>query len=134
MENYRVESVHIAADFQKIFNYVSNPANLPEWTHAFKKAGNGTAVLATPSGSVEIGLKTEASSDSGTIDWHMTMPDGKIASAFSRVIRESHGHCVFAFILLAPPVPLEALEGTLSQQAAILREELANLKKILTAV
>jgi hypothetical protein len=132
MENHRIESVRIAADFERIFNYVSNPANLPEWTHAFKQVRNGKAVLATPNGSVEIGLKTESSPSAGTIDWHMTMPDGTLASAFSRLIRESPRHCIFTFILMAPPVPLEALEGTLSQQAATLREELAALRRILS--
>ena len=134
MENYRIESVRIPADFEKVFNYVANPANLPEWTHAFKQVKNGKAVLATPAGSVEIGLKTESSPSKGTIDWHMTMPDGTVASAFSRLIRESSDHCIFTFVLMAPPVPLEALEGTLNQQAVILKEELATLRRTLTAV
>lgn len=131
MENHRVESVRIAADFKKVFGYISNPMNLPKWTHAFKEASDTRATLVTPGGSLEIGLKTQSSAESGTIDWHMAMPDGKIASAFSRVIRESPGHCVFSFVLLAPPVPLEALEGTLNEQAVILRQELVRLKGIL---
>ncbi len=132
METYRIESVRIAADFKKIFDYVSDPTNLPEWTHAFKQVKNGKAVLTTPSGSVEISLKTESSPSAGTIDWHMTMPDGTMASAFSRLIRESADHCIFTFTLMAPPVPLEVLEGTLSQQGVVLREELATLRRILT--
>jgi len=134
MENYRIESVRIPADFKKVFDYVSNPANLPEWTHAFKQVKNGKAMLATPSGSVKIGLETESSPSAGTIDWHMTMPDGTMTSAFSRLIRESADHCIYTFTLMAPPVPLEALEGTLNQQVVILREELAALRRTLTAV
>ena len=131
METFRVESVRIEATFDKTFEYIAEPANLLAWAHAFKAVRNGMATLATPAGSVEIGLKVESSRSKGTIDWHMTFPDGKAASAYSRLVPESNGHCVFSFVLLAPPVPLEQLEGTLNEQAHILRLELTNLKAIL---
>lgn len=132
MESYRIESVSIAGDFDKIFAYIANPANLPEWTHAFREVRNGSALLMTPKGSIEIGLKTVSSPSAGTIDWHMTMPDGNVASAFSRLVRQSKEHCVFSFVLLAPPVPLEMVEGALAEQAGILQDELARLKRLLT--
>jgi hypothetical protein len=54
-----------------------------------------------------------------------------VARAYSRVVPEGKGHSVFSFVLLAPPVPLERLEGTLNQQAQTLREELTRLSSIL---
>ncbi len=132
METFRVESVRIEATFEKAFEYVAEPTNLLAWTHAFKAVRKGMATLATPAGSLEIGLKVESSRSEGTIDWHMTFPDGKVASAYSRLVPESNEHCVFSFVLLAPPIPLEQLEGTLNDQAHILRLELAKLKTILS--
>jgi len=132
METFRVESVRLETTFERAFEYVAEPANLLAWTHAFKAVQNGRAILTTPAGSVEVGLKVKSSRSEGTIDWHMTFPDGKVASAYSRLVPESNGHSVFSFVLLAPPVPLEQLEGTLNQQAQILRQELAKLKAILS--
>jgi len=38
---------------------------------------------------------------------------------------------VYTFVLMAPPGPIEQVEGTLRQQMELLREELENLQKIL---
>jgi hypothetical protein len=46
-----------------------------------------------------------------------TFPDGKVASAYSRLVPQSNEDRVFSFVLLAPPVPLEQLEGMLNEQA-----------------
>ena len=40
---------------------------------------------------------------------------------------------VYSFVLMAPPVPLEALEGALSTQMAVLAQELQTLKARLEA-
>jgi hypothetical protein len=132
MESFRVESVRIETPFGRAFEYIAEPANLVAWTHAFKAVQNGSAILATPTGSVEIKLKVNSSRSEGTIDWHMTFPEGNVASAYSRLVPESNGHSVFSFVLLAPPAPMEQLEGTLNDQAEILRQELAKLRAILS--
>src|SRR5256885_828962 len=131
MDAFRIESVQVNADFDKIFAYVAAPENLPKWTHAFKSAGNGKAVMATPAGTVEVGLKVNSSRAEGTIDWQMKFPDGNEALAYSRLVPESREACVYSFVLLGPPVPLAQLEGTLDQQAGILRQELKRLKQML---
>jgi hypothetical protein len=132
MDSFKVESVRIKATPEKAFRYVADPKNLPQWTHAFKGVLNGKAIMATPAGAVEVGLRVMASASEGTIDWHMTFPDGGVASAYSRVIPESAEYSIYSFVLMAPPVPLEQLEGTLNQQAHILREELTKLSAILS--
>ena len=80
---------------------------------------------------MKIGLKTKASKETGTIDWHMKMPDGSVGKAFSRVVENADGKSIYSFILLAPPVPIQELEGTLKEQEQILSKELKNLKRIL---
>ena len=131
MDSFRVESIRIKGAPEKTFRYVADPKNLPDWTHAFKTVQNGKAVMATPDGTVEVALEVKASAHEGTIDWHMTFPDGNVASAYSRLLPDSDGQSIYTFVLMAPPVPLEELEGTLNQQAGILREELAKLNAIL---
>jgi hypothetical protein len=129
---YLVKSIQINAAFKDVFDYVANPGNLPKWTNAFKEANNSSAVMATPEGELEIKLKTKAISDAGTVDWYMTLPDGTMGAAYSRVTENVPGSgCIYSFILLAPPVPLEQLEGTLTQQGNILEHELRNLANIL---
>jgi hypothetical protein len=131
MDAFRVESVQIKAAFDRVFGYIAAPENLPEWTHAFKSVQNGKAVMATPGGTVEVGLKVNSSRAEGTIDWRMKFPDGNEAIAYSRLVRQSDEACVYSFVLLAPPVSLAQLEGALNQQVEILRAELKKLRQIL---
>lgn len=131
MDSYRVESVQIKAALDKVFGYIAAPENLPKWTHAFKSVKNGKAVMATATGTVQVGLKVDSSRAAGTIDWHMKFPDGTQAIAYSRLVPQPDEACVYSFVLLAPPVPLAQLEGAMNQQTEILREELKRLSGIL---
>jgi hypothetical protein len=56
-----------------------------------------------------------------------------VARAYSRAIVADKERSLFSFILMAPPVPLEQLEGALEAQSHILREELARLGSILNS-
>jgi hypothetical protein len=132
MDSFKVESVRIKTTPEKAFRYISDPKNLPQWTHAFKGVLNGRAIMATPAGAVEVGLRVKGSASEGTIDWHMTFPDGNVATAYSRLVPDSAECSIYSFVLMAPPVPLEQLEGALNQQAHILREELTKLNAILS--
>ena len=87
--------------------------------------------METPDGTVEVALKVSTSRIHGTVDWAITFPDKSVANAYSRVVAGENGKSIYSFILMAPPVPLEKLEGTLEQQSQILREELARLTTIL---
>jgi hypothetical protein len=129
--NFSVQSVLIDSPAEKVFNFIAEPSNLPKWTNAFKNADHKSALLVTPAGEMKIGLETKASNETGTIDWYMKMPDGSIGKAYSRVVEDSDGKSIYSFILLAPPVPIEKLEGTLKEQEGILSKELRNLKRIL---
>jgi hypothetical protein len=130
METFDVQSVEIAARFEKTFAYIADPANLPHWTGAFTSVRDGLAIMQTPTGSTEVVLKVDSSREHGTIDWSMTFPDGAVAKAYSRLIDKS-GKCIYSFVLMAPPVPLERLEGALAQQSRTLSDELTTLRKLL---
>jgi uncharacterized membrane protein len=129
--NFSVQSVLIDSPVDKVFSFIADPSNLPKWTNAFKSADHKSALFVTPAGEIKIGLETKASNETGTIDWHMKMPDGSIGKAYSRVLENSDGKSIYSFILLTPPVPIEKLEGTLKEQEGILSKELRNLKRIL---
>ena len=131
MKNFDVQSVRFDIPLTIAFEYIALAENLPTWTNAFASANKSEAVLRTPHGEVPISLKVDASLQAGTIDWYMGFPDGSEATAFSRLIPLSAQQCVFSFVLTPPPVPLEVLEGALSTQAEILKEELKSLKQIL---
>jgi len=129
-KNYDVQSVFINAPVEQIFEFIANPANLPIWTKAFQKANDEQAIMVTPEGEVHIKLEVRVSEAHGTIDWYMYFPDGSLGTAYSRLTPNEKGEtCVYTFVLMAPPVPLEQLEGTLEEQKKILAEELQNLAR-----
>lgn len=127
MRDFEVQTVEIEAQFDAAFEYISDPRTLPEWTHAFRSVSNGRATMVTARGSVEVGLRVESSPVAGTIDWIMTFPDRNVGRAFSRLI-DLGSRTLYSFVLMAPPVPLEQLEGALEEQARVLREELTALQ------
>jgi len=129
MRDFDVQTIEIGAPFDVAFRYVADPGMLPAWTHAFRSVADGRATLVTPRGTIEVGLEVKASLASGTIDWVMTFPDGSLGKAFSRLVGIATDRTLYSFVLLAPPVPLEQLEGALAEQVEIRAEELATLQK-----
>ncbi|MFH4966426.1 hypothetical protein V8G69_15600 [Gaetbulibacter sp. M235] len=131
IKNHDVQSVNIQTSTSKAFEYIANPSNLSKWTGAFKDADYKSATLVTPNGELKIGLETKTNKEMGTIDWYMTMPDGSIGVAYSRVVTGPDNNAIYSFVLIAPPVPLEQIEGTLSEQIGQLKDELQKLQTIL---
>lgn len=133
MKSHDVQSISINVAAHDLFEYLARPANLPRWTSAFAAADEASARMRTPAGEVAIKLGTLANRQSGTIDWVMTFPDGTVGAAYSRVTPDGAARSVYSFVLMAPPVPLEALEGALEIQMKTLVEELARLKSLVEA-
>lgn len=131
MKTHDVQSISLSVPAADAFAFVSQPGNLPKWAKAFERADEGTARLVTPAGAVDIKLETVADRTTGTTDWIMTFPDGAVGSAFSRVTPQGEDRSIFSFVLMAPPVPLEAIEGALEEQRKTLAEELKTLKKVI---
>ncbi len=131
MREFDVQSIEIHAPFEKAFVYIADANNLPEWSSAFERVKDGRALMRTPPRSVEVTLSVNSAREQGTIDWIMIFPDESVARAYSRVIPLGQEKSIFSFVLTAPPVPLEQLEGALEQQSQTLREELSRLSTIL---
>ena len=131
MRDFDVQTIEIEAPCEAAFKYISDPRTLPEWTHAFRSVSNGRATMVTARGSMDVRLQVESSRVAGTIDWIMTLPDGSVSRAFSRLI-DLGSRTLYSFVLIAPPVPLEQLEGALEEQARVLREELEALQRKLS--
>src|SRR4026207_1666830 len=110
MSTFDVQSIEISAPFSAAFRYIADPANLPEWTHAFKDVSEGQATMETPAGALQVGLRVQASEPHGTIDWVITFPDGGIAKAASRVTPHGDGS-IYSFALEARPVPPDGPRG-----------------------
>ena len=133
MKTFDVQAISIHRPAEAVFTFVADPANLPQWTHAFARADDSSADMVTPSGTLAIGLSTIACAETGNVDWTMSMPDGSVGVAYSRVTPDGNERAIYSFVLMAPPVPLELLEGALAAQIGILHDELTKLKGILEA-
>src|SRR5262249_32346960 len=131
VRTFDVQSVEIHAPFELVFEYIADSGNLPEWTHAFASVDGRRATMRTPAGMAEVELAVSASQASGTIDWDMVFPTGDAARAWSRVTPLGADRVIYSFVLPAPPVPLEQLEGTLAKQSQELAGELATLTRVL---
>jgi len=131
MKTFAVESIALDAQPNRVFAYLANPENLPQWTSAFKSVQDRKAQMVTSAGCVEVGLETIAVAPAGSIDWKIVFPDGTVAMAYSRVTPAPNGGSIYTFVLPAPPVPLEQLEGALEQQVVMLRQELERLAGVL---
>jgi len=132
VKNYDVQSININAKPEKVFEFVAEPSNVPKWAIGFSDVNGDTALMETPNGKMKVGMKMHSNIEHGTVDTIMTMPDGSVGKAFSRITENDNGKsAIFTFVLMAPPVPLEQLEGTLNEQKKQLAQELVLLKSIL---
>ena len=76
-------------------------------------------------------LGVSAHAETGTVDWRLDFSDGSVGLAQSRVTETTRGTCIYSFVLHAPPIALEQVEGALEAQRATLQSELATLKSLL---
>jgi len=131
MKPYDVQEVELAVAAPLAFAYIADPRRLPEWTHAFVSADDTSATMRTPAGESRVGMAVDARSETGTVDWTITFPDGNVGRAHSRIVPLGADRCAYTFVLHAPPVPLERLEGSLAAQRETLADELRRLKRAL---
>jgi len=131
MRLFDVQGVEIRAPRERVFEFVRDPANLPRWAHAFRAVRDGHAHLETPVGAVDVRFEVVANPVCGTIDWRMVFPDGSVGLAQSRVVETLRSTCIYSFVLHAPPVALEEVEGALEAQRVTLQAELTALKAML---
>ena len=80
---------------------------------------------------MNVGLAVTADAETGVVDWRLAFPDGTVSLAQSRVSETTRGTCIYSFVLHAPPVALEQVEGALDAQRALLQSELTTLKSLM---
>jgi uncharacterized protein YndB with AHSA1/START domain len=131
MRMFDVQGIEINASRGRVFDFLRDPGNLPRWAHAFVSAEDGRARLQTPAGAVDVGLNVVADPQTGVVDWRLEFPDGTVGVAHSRVTDTARGTCIYSFVLHAPPVALEQVEGALDVQRVALASELATLKALM---
>ncbi len=131
MKRYDVQEILIDAPADRVFGYLADASNSPEWTEAFDSVDGDRAVLRTPAGAIEIGLDILASSEQGTVDWRMRFPDGTVETAWARVVPTPDERTVFTFVLMPSAPMLEQLEGDLSQLSETLAGVLVRLTGLL---
>jgi uncharacterized protein YndB with AHSA1/START domain len=131
MRMFDVQGIEIAAPRTRVFEFLREAGNLPQWAHAFVSAHEGRARLETPAGTVDVDLGVSADAEAGTVDWRLVFPDGSVGVAQSRVTETTRGTCIYSFVLHAPPVALEDVEGALEAQRVLLHSELATLKALM---
>jgi len=131
MRMFDVQAIEIVAPRHKVFEFLAHPGNLPLWAHTFVSAGGGRARLSTPDGTVDVGLDVSANTEMGVVDWRLVFPDSSVGIAQSRITETTRGTCIYSFVLHAPPVALEHVEGTLEKQRVLLQSELATLKSLM---
>jgi hypothetical protein len=131
MRMFDVQGIEIMAPSRKVFEFLREPANLPQWAHAFVSAEKDGARLETPAGAVDVGLSVSADAETGVVDWRLVFPNGSVGVAQSRVTETTRGTCIYSFVLHAPPVALEHVEGALDAQRALLQSELTTLKSLM---
>jgi hypothetical protein len=131
MPMFDVQGIEIMAPRQRVFEFVRQPTNLPQWAHAFVAAEDDRARLETPHGAVDIGLCVSADAETGVVNWRLVFPDGAVGIAQSRVTETTRGTSIYSFVLHAPPVALEEVEGALEAQRTLLQSELATLKLLM---
>lgn len=126
-----IVTMEFSTSYENAFLYIANPKNLPLWTLYLVEADEVSTTIQTPSGKVAHGLVTEASFETGVIDWHVISPDGKKVEKFcSRLIGLPNGNCVYSFMFFAYPDANENPIETLANKREQIVTELGKLKDI----
>lgn len=120
------QTVTIQAGNGRVFDFVSNPENLPGWARGFCtsiRREEGGWVVSSPQGEIALRMTTDARL--GVADFHLSPAPGIESVASSRVVRAGEG-CAYLFTFhQTPGVPDEVFESqrrTLAAELTILKE------------
>ena len=85
-------SIFIARGPQEVYNFVSNPANLPRWASGIGtsiKNVNGEWIAKSPGGPVKVCFTPQ--NNLGVLDHYVTLPTGAVIYVPLRVIPNGSG-------------------------------------------
>ena len=77
MRMFDVQGIEIVATRAKVFEFLKEPGNLPQWAHAFVSAEEGRARLETPAGAVDVGLDVSADADASKCHGSNAPPESR---------------------------------------------------------
>lgn len=121
-------STHIDRLAQEVYDYASDPANLPEWAAGLGSSVDrvdGQWVAESPMGRVVVAFV--ARNQFGVLDHHVTLPSGETVYNPVRVIVDGTG-CEVVFTLRRQP---ETSDEDFARDADAVSADLVALKRVM---
>jgi hypothetical protein len=113
-----------------VYEYVSDPANLPQWASGLGKSVenvDGQWFVETPSG--RVGFAFAERNTYGVLDHDVTLPSGEIIHSPMRVVPDGDG-CEVVFSLRRLP---DMSDEDFARDAGLVQADLTRLKHVLEA-
>ncbi len=128
-----LSSIHISETIDRplaeVYAYAADPAHLPEWAAGLSgsiELIDGQWVSESPMGRIVVTMAP--ANDYGVLDHHVALPDGRVFYNPMRVIADEDGcEVVFTLRRLAG-----VSDEEFARDAAMVREDLAQLKQLMT--
>jgi hypothetical protein len=121
-------STHIDRPAQEVYDYASNPANLPEWASGLgssvERVG-GQWIVESPMGQVVVAFA--ARNEFGVLDHHVTLPSGETFYNPVRVTADGTG-CEVVFTLRRQP---GMTDDDFTRDADAVLADLITLKRVM---
>lgn len=128
MMNVRLLTVSIARPPASVYEFASNPENLPQWVRSFclsvKKTGDQWQ-METPTGWITI--QFVPANDFGVLDHVVTLPDGQAILNPMRVVANDEGSEVTFTLFQLPAMSDEQF----AKDAGMVEADLRSLKAVL---
>lgn len=121
-------TVVIPAPKSAVFNYMADPANMPEWAFEFcqeLKKENGIYKAITPMGEMIVNIK--ANEDTGVIDLYASVDGKSDFPLATRVLSLPNGRTVYTAIFFQEPGVSDEIY---QQQLGSFRKEMDNVKSL----
>ncbi len=127
----RYISAWIDRPAHEVYDYASDPANLPTWAPGLTSAVDevdGQWVATSPMGRVVIAFAP--GNDFGVLDHRVTLPSGETVYNPMRVIADGSNRCEVVFTLRRLP---GVSDDDFARDAAAVQADLTSLKELLEA-
>ena len=124
----RLISISIARNPREVYDFVSNPANLPRWASGIGtsiKNFNGEWIAETPNGPVKV--RFAAKNDLGVLDHYVTVAPGVVVYVPMRVVPNGSGS-ELTFTLFRQP---DMTDQKFQEDAKWVLRDLTRLKTLL---
>jgi hypothetical protein len=131
MANSHTISVTVAAAPASVYEYASDPRNLPKWAPGFVQSitpRDGKWIAKTPLGEVTFTFANR--NDLGVLDHDVTLPTGEVFKNPMRVVPNEGGSEVLFTLFQIPPMSDEQFE----QDAKTVLADLTTLKTAVEAL